>query len=257
MRSWDLTSLAFDQFKDLTSSKFHHIGPVWHLTSLTSLQFRENSLSPEQAQVPNKRWVDLTTSTFYPSQILNSFKIWPFWYLTSLEFDQFDQFDHFVTLRKPAKSRISAKWFWSVWHVTNFEIWPVWHLKSLTALTSLTVWPLCVEILVEQQTPQGVLVCDHAGRVINKISLSIWENSPSPEYALTWFDQHDIWPVWPFWRFDLFEILRESSKSRVSAHALSGFDQLDIWPVWCLTSMTNWTDWPVCDSEKTQSACGD
>jgi len=27
------------------------------------------------------------------------------------------------------------------------------------------------EILVEQQTPQGVLVCDHAGRVIHKISL--------------------------------------------------------------------------------------
>ena len=26
------------------------------------------------------------------------------------------------------------------------------------------------EILVEQQTPQGVLVCDHAGRVINKLS---------------------------------------------------------------------------------------
>ena len=33
------------------------------------------------------------------------------------------------------------------------------------------VW--CVretEILVEQQPPQGVLVCDHAGRVINKLS---------------------------------------------------------------------------------------
>ena len=28
------------------------------------------------------------------------------------------------------------------------------------------------EILVEQQTPQGVLVCDHAGRVINKLSLA-------------------------------------------------------------------------------------
>ena len=27
------------------------------------------------------------------------------------------------------------------------------------------------EILVEQQTPQGVLVCDHAGGVINKLSL--------------------------------------------------------------------------------------
>ena len=35
------------------------------------------------------------------------------------------------------------------------------------------------EILVEQQTPQGVLVCDHAGRVINKLSLkaiSTFEN---------------------------------------------------------------------------------
>ena len=34
------------------------------------------------------------------------------------------------------------------------------------------VW--CVretEILVEQQPPQGVFVCDHAGRVINKFSL--------------------------------------------------------------------------------------
>ena len=29
------------------------------------------------------------------------------------------------------------------------------------------------EILVEQQTPKGVLVCDHAGRVINKLSLSV------------------------------------------------------------------------------------
>jgi len=26
------------------------------------------------------------------------------------------------------------------------------------------------EILVEQQPPQGVFVCDHAGRVINKFS---------------------------------------------------------------------------------------
>ena len=28
------------------------------------------------------------------------------------------------------------------------------------------------EILVEQQPPQGVLVCDHAGRVIDKFSLN-------------------------------------------------------------------------------------
>ena len=29
------------------------------------------------------------------------------------------------------------------------------------------------EILVEQQPPQGVLVCDHAGLVINKFSLTV------------------------------------------------------------------------------------
>ena len=29
-----------------------------------------------------------------------------------------------------------------------------------------------IKILVEQQSPQGVLVCDHAGLVINKFSLS-------------------------------------------------------------------------------------
>ena len=30
------------------------------------------------------------------------------------------------------------------------------------------------ELLVEQQPPQGVFVCDHAGLVINKFSLCTW-----------------------------------------------------------------------------------
>ena len=36
------------------------------------------------------------------------------------------------------------------------------------------------EILVEQQPPQGVLVCDHAGLVINAFSLSseFWPKTP-------------------------------------------------------------------------------
>jgi hypothetical protein len=36
------------------------------------------------------------------------------------------------------------------------------------------------EILVEQQPPQGVFVCDHAGRVINEFSLTPGTLSPEP-----------------------------------------------------------------------------
>jgi len=35
------------------------------------------------------------------------------------------------------------------------------------------------EILVEQQPPQGVLVCDHAGLVINKFSLGAGRVQPA------------------------------------------------------------------------------
>ena len=43
------------------------------------------------------------------------------------------------------------------------------------------------EILVEQQPPQGVLVCDHAGLVINKFSLALAGHAGVPRTTRTGF----------------------------------------------------------------------
>ena len=50
------------------------------------------------------------------------------------------------------------------------------------------------EILVEQTTPQWVLVCDHAGLVINQLSQNDASSSALQRYPARRIDSGKVWP---------------------------------------------------------------
>jgi len=65
------------------------------------------------------------------------------------------------------------------------------HLVALKAITWACLDQHCdqllqdVQLLVEQQPPQGVLVCDHAGLVINKFSPGLVLTSTAINFSRT------------------------------------------------------------------------
>ena len=68
------------------------------------------------------------------------------------------------------------------------------------------------EILVEQQPPQGVFVCDHAGLVINKFSLNQVHSEAPPEEPGLGFREWDV-SDWD-WGFLAHEKQRAESSMR-------------------------------------------